>query len=277
MLMTVTTADEAVRVSACLCEEARWEEAGALLQRLLRDRADDQERAWLNIALARVYNDEDWALGLRHVEQKHTVLDQAEKTASGQLEAYVHFERGMALHLEFIMAEGDPDRELCCFTKAADLHLRNGDRENAALATAFIGIFHHVVRLDRGIAEPILRQAYEMATEAGSTARAEAARHLGQIRQEQGDPAGALPMLEESLRHRAEGGHSRHLASALHALGFACLEAGDLDRAHDYLQRARENAKRYHNRFFLAMVARTEADLAFTRYLGRAVRGRSHP
>lgn len=276
MFMTNITTDAAIQMSASLCEEARWEEAGALLQRLLRE-AGANEKTRLNVALVHVYNDQDWALGLRNAERKHAILNEAEKTASGTSAADLLLERGMALHLEFIMAEGDPDLELDCLTKAADQYLSNGDQEKAAFATACIGIFHHVVRLDRDTAEPILRRAYQMASPAGSAARAEAARHLGQIRQELGDPAGALPLLEEALRQRAEAGHARHLAPALHALGFACLEARDLDSAHGYLQRARENAERYNNRFFLAMLARTEAELAFTRYLGPAVSGRSHP
>jgi tetratricopeptide (TPR) repeat protein len=274
--MTETTSEAAVETSASLCEEARWEEASALLKRLLREAGED-EKTRLNIALAHVYNDQDWALGLRFSASKHAVLDQAETTASGSLAADLLFERGMALHLEFIMSEGDPDRELDCFSRAADLYQSNGEQEKAALATAFIGIFHHVVHLDRDTAEPILRLAYQMAPATGSAARAEAARHLGQIQQERGDPAGALPLLEEAFRQRAEAGHSRHLASALHALGFAAMEAGELVLAHEYLQRARENAERYNNRFFLAMLTRTEAELAFTRYLGPAVRGRTHP
>jgi tetratricopeptide (TPR) repeat protein len=272
-----TTVAKAVRDSIDLCEQARWEEASALLQRRLREESEENAKAALNIALARVYNDMDWALGLGHVKEKHAALDRAENAAAGTAAAHLLLQRGIALHLEFIMAEGDPERELDCFRRAADLYQCNGEQEDAALATAYIGIFYHVVRLDRDAAEPILHQAYEMAPPVGSTARAEAARHLGQIRQERGDPVGALPLLEESLRQRAEAGHSRHLASALHALGFACLEAGDLKGAEDYLRRARENGERYSNRFFLAMVARTEADLTFTRYLGHATRGRSHP
>lgn len=277
MTSTLASADEAIAASADLCAQARWLEASALLQRLLADEADGYQRARLSVALTHVYNEEDWALGLRHGARKHALLDEAEDAASGPLEADLLFQRGMALHLESIMAEGDPDRELECFTRSASIYQSSGDQENAALATAFIGIFHHVIRLDRDTAEPILRQAYQMAPPAGSAARAEAARHLGQIRQERGDPPGALALLEEALQQRAEAGQSSHLAAALHALGFACLEAGDLDQAEDYLQRARENADRYGSRFFGAMLARTEAELAFSRYLGPATRGRSHP
>jgi tetratricopeptide (TPR) repeat protein len=277
-MSTALTAIDEVTAAACgLCEDGRWEEAVALLERQLRRWCDKDDKARLNVALVRVYNDNDWALGLHHAPRKHALLDEAEGSASGPLQADVLFERGIALHLEFIMAEGDPERELECFTRAADLYLQCGDQEKAALATAYMGIFHHVVRLDRAAAKPVLWRAYEMSAAEGSTARSEAARHLGQIQQELGDPAGSLPLLEESLRNRAEAGQSRHLASALHALGFACMEAGYLDRAQDYLQRARENAERYHNRFFLAMLARTEADLTFNRYLGPATRGRTHP
>ncbi|MGH3381309.1 MAG: tetratricopeptide repeat protein [Actinoallomurus sp.] len=272
-----STTDDAIKTSASLCDEARWDEAGALLKWLLRSETDKVRCARLKIALTRVYDGEDWSRGLRDRVRKHALLDEVDQVAGNEpcvLLADALFQRGTALHLEFIMAEGDPDRELECLSRAAELYEAHGDRENAALATAFVGIFHHVDRLDRDTAEPLLRRAYDMSLPEASHARSEAARHLGQIVQERGDAVGAIPLLEESLRQRAEAGQSRYLAAALHALGFAWLEAGDFAKAQDYLQRARENGERYGNRFFLTMIARTETELAFTRYLGPSSRGR---
>jgi tetratricopeptide (TPR) repeat protein len=236
----------------------------------------------LQLALVRVYNEEDWTRGLRNHAAKHAILDELDRNTglSDAFAAEALFLRGAVLHVDFIMDQGggDPERELACFTRAAELFGRLGDQENAALATAFIGIFHHVDRLDRETAEPILRRAYEMAPDTGgSYARSEAARHLGQIQQERGDPRGALELLDESLQLRAEARQTRHLAAALHAIGFARLEAGDLAGADDYLGRARQMAERHGARFFLGLIARTEADLALVRMTGPAVHRRTHP
>ena len=272
--------DPALREAATLAEQARWEEAIALLKRLLRAAADSVARTRLQLALVRVFNEEDWTRGLRNRSAKHAILDEIDRNTalSTDLLAEALFLRGAVLHVDFIMAQGDPERELGCFTRAAELFEQLGDRENAALATAFIGIFHHVDRLDRQTAEPILRRAFEMAPDTGgSYARAEAARHLGQIQQERGDPKGALEMLDEALQQVAEAGLSRHLASALHAIGYARLEAGDLAGADDYLRRAREMGERHGSRFFLSIIARTEGDLALRQLTGPTVHGRTHP
>jgi tetratricopeptide (TPR) repeat protein len=272
--------DTAVREAAELAEQARWEEAIALLKRLLRNANDSEVRSRLQLALVRVYNEEDWTRGLRNHDVKHALLDDVDRQSNlpKSMVAEASYLRGAVLHVDFIMGEGDPERELACLTRAAELFSQLGDRENAALATSFIGIFHHVDRLDREAAEPILRRAYEMApSTGGSYAKAEAARHLGQIQQERGDSRGALGLLEEALELVAEARLTRHLSSALHAVGFAHLEAGDLDVAEDYLQRAREMGERLGGRFFLGLIARTEADLAFMRQTSSSVHRRTHP
>ncbi len=273
----VTTAEAAISTAAALCDQARWEEAHAVLEGVRQDEQDEWKSAELKIALAKVLSGEDWTRGLRNSARRHALLDEVEEVAgatSSPLLAAAMFQRGLALHLDFIMAEGDPDRELECFSRSAQMYDELGDQENAALATSFVGIFYHVDLLDRDTAEPILRKALEMSAPRGSYARSEATRHLGQILQERGDPMAAVPLFEESLRQRAEARQTRYLAAALHALGFAWLEIGDLAKAEDYLRRARENGERHGNRFFLSMIARTEAELAFTRYLGPATRGR---
>jgi tetratricopeptide (TPR) repeat protein len=273
--------ETALSEAADLSEKARWEESIAILKRLIRNVAHSESKTRLLLALVRVYNEEDWTRGLRNHAAKHAILDEIEKTNAlkDPFAAEALLLRGAVLHVDFIMDKGgDPERERDCFTRAADLFGRLGDRENAALATAYLGIYYHVDRLDRDAAEPILRRAYDMAPDiGGSYARSEAARHLGQIQQERGDPNGALELLEESLQLRAEARQTRHLAAALHAIGFARLEAGDLSGADDYLRRAREMAERHGSRFFLGLIARTEADLGFNRLTGPAVRRRSHP
>jgi len=141
---------------------------------------------------------------------------------------------------------------------AANLFEELGDREKSALQ--------------------ILRRAYDVVPDVGgSYARSEAARHLGQIQQERGDPKGALKFLEESLQLLAEARLTRHLAFGLHAIGFARLEAGDLGGAEDYLRRAREMAERYGSRFILGLIGRTEADLTFRHLTSYKVHGRTHP
>jgi tetratricopeptide (TPR) repeat protein len=140
-----------------------------------------------------------------------------------------------------------------------------------------LGISHHVTLLDRDAAEPILRRGYDMALPEASEARDEASRHLGQILQERGNPSAALPLLEESVRLRAEAQQPRRLPPALHALAFAQLEAGDLESADANLRRARQLGERYGNAFFLLMSARTEAEVAWQRNIRPALRTRTHP
>jgi tetratricopeptide (TPR) repeat protein len=272
--------DKTIGEAAELAEQARWEEAIAALRRLLRNATEPELKSRLQLALVRIYNEEDWTRGLRNHNVKHALLDEVDRQSNlpKAIVAEASYLRGAVLHVDFIMGEGDPERELACLTRAADLFGQLGDRENATLATSFIGIFHHVDRLDRDAAEPILRRAYEMAPSAGgSYAKAEAARHLGQIRQERGDPKGGLALLEEALELVAEARLTRHLSSALHAVGFAHMEAGDLDVAEDYLRRAREMGERHGGRFFLGLIARTEADLAFMRQTSPTVHRRTHP
>lgn len=281
MLLEIDDVDTAINTAAALCERARWEESLALLERLLRREEDPLVRCRLKLAKAKALNDLDWARGLRNPAAKHEILDDVETVAKDRFQwayAMALFQRGMALHLEFIMSTGDTEYELDCFTRAAELFAAEGDIENAALATAFVGIFYHVDMLDRDRAVPYLQQAYDMApVGVGSEARSEASRHLGQILQELGDIAAAIPLLEESLAARAEAGATRHLASALHALGFATLELGDFDRARDYLTRARHLAEQHGSALFLPMIIKAEAELELRAVTGPNVWGRTHP
>ena len=281
MVLAIVDIETGDPIVAELCEQSRWEEAFALLDRLEPLTTRPLDVARLKLARVRSLSDLDWARGLRNPAEKHALLDEVQAIVRGEsteLEAMAEFQRGMALHLEFIMAVGDADRELECFTRAAALFESIGDLENAALSIAFIGIFHHVDRLDRDAAIPFLQKAYEL-TEAGrgSEARSEATRHLGQIHQERGEFAAAIPLLEESLAARAEAGSSRHLASALHALGYAHLEAGNLDTAEDYLDRGRHLGELHGSRLFLPMIAKARAELALRRIVGPNTAGRTHP
>jgi tetratricopeptide (TPR) repeat protein len=280
--MSSTESQNITGRAAELYDDGRWRDACVLLEQAIERERDAAAVAELQLALVRAYSLENWAGSAGHSEAKHALIDALEQTATAygddHLLAAVLLERGTALHLDFILsAAGDPARELESFTRAAELYQSQGDVEGAALSTAFLGIFHHVVRLDRATAEPILRRAYDMSSAAhGSEAHAEAARHLGQIRQELGEPEASLELLEESLQSWQDAGGGRHLAPALHALGHARLEAGDLDGAARDLAQARELAERYSQRLWLAFIARTEADLEFAR-LCPGVAGRTHP
>jgi tetratricopeptide (TPR) repeat protein len=272
--------DDPICIAEQLTDEARFEEAQGLLQMELARTEDLHARCTLRLALVSSYNEEDWTRGLRNHAIKHGLLDEAESEIgeSQALRAKARFERGMALHIDAVMGVGQPDRELASFTEASEIYAGLGDQEGEALAIAFIGIFHHVDRLDRDTAEPILRRAYDLSADhEGSDARAEAARHLGQILQERGDVEGALPLLQEALVARAEGLKSKNLSSALHALGYAQLEAGDLDAAQESLRRARYYAERYGSRIILTMIAKAEAQLEFALFSSTIMRDRTHP
>lgn len=281
MSVLAVEASEAIDRAEHMCDEARWEECYALLEGAIRHETDPTALIRLKLELVHAYNEEDWTRGMFDTKRKFVILDEIEplaKELSEVLYARALYERGEALHIDFIMGDGgDPDRELACRIEAAEIFERNGEIEQAALATVMLGISHHVVLLDREAAEPILQRGYDMALPEASEARDEASRHLGQILQERGDPGAALTLLEESVRLRAEAGQPRRLPPALHALAFAQLEAGDLDSADANLRRARELGERYGNSFFLAMSARTEAELAWHRVIRPALRTRTHP
>lgn len=258
-----------------------WREAEAALAELARGADRDEVRARAQLALVDGWNLEDWKRGLRGRRDKHALLDEVEAVAERRdedaLRAEATYQRGMALHQEFIMSSGDPDRELASFEHAAALYAALGDREGEAMATAMWGIFHHVDRLDRETALPILRRAYELAPDDGrSYARSEAARHLGQIRQERGEPAAALPMLEESLALRERSGYEIFVSTGVHAVASAKLDSGDLEGAAADLARARSEAERYDGALTLALIATTEAALQMRR-LAPGVWERPHP
>jgi tetratricopeptide (TPR) repeat protein len=259
----------------------RWSEGHAVLAARLADEQDEIDAARLRLAYVAGCCEEDWCRGLRDPVRKHAVLDAVEPVFDDlpvQLRADATYLRGMTLHIDFVMARGDLPREERCFTDAIGLYEEAGDPEGAAQATAMLGIFHHVDRLDRPTAQPILERAYAMApSDRPSYARAEATRHLGQIRQELGDPRGALPLLEESLRERERLGREPALPAALHALAFAKLEADDPEGAERDLARAREVAERYDARLPLALIGKTEADLEMSRVTGPGLWRRTHP
>jgi tetratricopeptide (TPR) repeat protein len=275
----MTKEHEAIARARELYRQARFEEGHASLRDAIAAELDARIAAWMRVELARGLSDEDWKRGLRNATEKHELLAAVDAVADVDellLAAALH-ERGMALHQEFIMSEGDLERELACFSRAAQIREAAGDLHGASMSLAMVGIYYHVDLLDREAAVPILRRAYALSRESGNDwAGSEATRHLGQIQQEQGDPAGALPLLEESLSLRERAGMEAFSASALHALGYARLEAGDMEGAARELSRARSVAERIGAPFTLAMIARTEADLEFAR-LAPGVWRRSHP
>jgi tetratricopeptide (TPR) repeat protein len=280
MSTTHADVDDAISTATEHYRDARWQDAYDVLERAIAQAPDEHGAARCRTALVDGYNHEDFKRGLQPGRDKHAVIDAIEEAASrmhdDHLLAGALFHRGMALHIEFIMAVGDPDREAECFARAAELYEATGDREGAAMATAMLGIFHHVDRLDREAAEPILRRAYDSAPPGPSLARSEAARHLGQIRQELGDPESGLALLEESLELRRAAGWEVLLPSAMHAIGYARLEAGDLDGAEAILADAREVAERFDARLPLAFITRTQGDVAMARIVPNVWR-RTHP
>jgi tetratricopeptide (TPR) repeat protein len=260
-------------------KRAEWTAAYELLEAALAETTDELEAGTLTVALVEGTNHESFKRGLHRERDAHALLDQAEAAAEGRsdwLLGHVHLERGMRLHLENAMAVGDNDRELASFELADKMLAETGDVEGSALAKSMTGIFHHVNLLDRETAVPILRAAYDASPSGPSAARAEATRHLGQIQQELGDPAGALPTLEESLRCREESGWELLIASSLHTLGYARLESGDLEGAERDLAKAEEIAVRLDAPALLPFIRRAQADLGMARYVPNLWR-RSHP
>lgn len=262
-------------------QQGRWEEVIDRMRSRREAIANPLDRARTGIALVEGLNQKDFKLGLQHREEKHHLIDEAVQTAlelgDDLLLASALHNRGMALHIDFIMATGDEDAELDSFTRAVDLRLALGNQAAASFSMAMLGIFHHVDRLDRGTAVPILERAFELAGDSGAPlGRSEATRHLGQIKQELGDPLGALPFLRESLRVREESGWATLVPSALHAVASALLDAGDIDGARSVLADARARAESFGSSFTLAFIGLTEAHAEFAE-LAPGVWKRRHP
>lgn len=261
---------------------ARWDQAYALLEPALAAAGDPLEAACLKVGLVEVWNWEDLKRGLQSGRDKLALLDEAQadldEADDRALLARAAFERGMALHAAYLLADAPTDGELACFVSAAELHEAEGDLESAAMALALAGVYHHVVELDRATAQPLLVRAHGLPPQDGapSLARAEAARHLGQILQELGDHDGSIRFLTESVEIRERAGYPINLPSAYHALAYALLEAGDLAGAAARIAQAREWGERTGSRFPLAMIKRTEADLELAE-LAPALWRRSHP
>lgn len=281
MSVLAIDAPEAIEKAERLCDVGRWDEAYALLEGAIRHEKDPLQMVRLKLELVHAYNEEHLTRGMRDPKRTFVLLDEIEPLArelSEVLYARVLYERGESLHIDFYMGDGgDPDREIECRVEAAEIFEKNGETELAALATVMLGITYHVILLDRDTAEPIIRRGYNMAAPEVSEARDQSSRHLGQILQERGDPTAALPLLEESLRVRAEANRPRRLPVALHALAFAQLEAGDLESADANLRRAREIGEQFGNTLVLALIARTDAEIAWQRLIRPALRSRTHP
>ncbi|WP_157574892.1 hypothetical protein [Jiangella muralis] len=265
-----------------LADSAQWERAFAQLN-LARAAADDTlGGVAVDLARAQVMNEQDWTMCLHDPGRKHDLLEAVDRALTTEpddrLRAHYLYERGMALHIDFCMGTPDQSAELAAFEESAERYHVLGDQEGEASALAFIGIFHHVDRLDPDTAWPILMHAYEISPQGvGSVGRYEAARHLGQILHEAGKAEEGLTWLLDALEVRAQSGCARGLAPALHAVGAARMGMGDLEGAGRDLERARAIAVRYGSRYFLAFIERTQADLRFRQVLGPHRRGTYKP
>lgn len=283
-MITLASTNTVDRITSALelADSAQWERAFAQLN-LARAAADETlSSVAVDLTRVQVMNEQDWTMGLRDPSRKHDLLDSVDRALTAEpddrLRARYLYERGMALHIDYCMGTPDQSAELAAFEGAAEMFQALGDQEGEASARAFVGIFHHVDRLDPDTAWPILMHAYQMSPQGvGSVGRYEAARHLGQILHEAGKANEGLTWLLDALEVRAQSGCARGLAPALHAVGAARMDTGDLDAAGSDLERARDIAVRYGSRYFLAFIERTQAELRFRQVLGPHRRGTYKP
>src|SRR5262245_56575411 len=135
-----TSVDDAVAAARDHYKVARWQDGYRTLEDFLEHEPDERDAARAKLAIVEGRNYEDFKRGMQGGPDKHALLDDVEAAADANDDAWLlgHalFERGMALHIEFVMAEPDSERELDCFTRAAELCERAGDLEAAAMATA---------------------------------------------------------------------------------------------------------------------------------------------
>lgn len=147
------------------------------------------------------------------------------------------------IHLRYFYDGGDPEAERGLFDRAIEPRREIGDAWGTAMSVFYRGCVDHVVYADAAKSRPFFEEAYRIADEADApVVKSYAARHLGQIEQEEGRLDEALRYLEESLELRAWAGWRVGTIPAAIALAEIHRVRGDREPAIELLRYARDVA-----------------------------------
>lgn len=206
--------DTAVKVADGWRLRGRWADGVALLhgvQPAARE-LGATAGARVLVALARMLNDQSMFAGVRQVQERAAVLDEALALAQQADDPALLGEawavRGMALHTDFLAERGtEPAGELDCFQRGLQLRRKAGDERGVAESLFQVGLVHQVIRDDSAAALPWFEEACARARKAvDPVLMSYAIRHIAFCRLHAGDRAGARDGLEESLRLREQAG-----------------------------------------------------------------------
>ncbi len=158
--------DTAVKVADGWRLRGRWADGVALLhgvQPAARE-LGATAGARVLVALARMLNDQSMFAGVRQVQERAAVLDEALALAQQADDPALLGEawavRGMALHTDFLAERGtEPAGELDCFQRGLQLRRKAGDERGVAESLFQVGLVHQVIRDDSAAALPWFEEA----------------------------------------------------------------------------------------------------------------------
>jgi tetratricopeptide (TPR) repeat protein len=179
------------------------------------------------------------------------------------VEADLALARGRIVHARFIADRQEDPGELALFERAARLYRQLGDVRGEAEALFWVGTFHQVLRDDHETALPVLERSYELAEQAGDRLTLSyAARHLGFVAAERGDPDTARERLTESVRLRRELGFQPGVAAGLLALADLASRTGDEQGAWQLIEEATAVAEASGAHGILTWIEQARTELA---------------
>ncbi|WP_163513013.1 tetratricopeptide repeat protein [Fodinicola acaciae] len=160
-----------------------------------------------------------------------------------QVEADLAMARGRLMHARFFQDRKENPRELELFERAARLYRQLGDPAREADAVFWAGTVHQVIRKDTAASLPFFEKSRELAVKAGEDlVLSFAVRHLGFAALEAGELDEAESLLRQSLELRRKVGFERGIAPALLALAEHARHANRDEEAEKLFDEATESA-----------------------------------
>jgi tetratricopeptide (TPR) repeat protein len=171
-------------------------------------------------------------------------IDELAGAAGGdpRVDSFVRTERGLKLHAEFLQdrSKGEPPDELRLFEEALELRRGYGDERKIAESLFHVGLVHQVIRGDTPTSEPFFRESYDRAKAAGDEmVMSYAVRHLGFAFLEAGDLDGAEEAMRESLELRKRTGWVAGIAAAESGVAAVSAARGRTTDAIELVESAR--------------------------------------
>lgn len=146
------------------------------------------------------------------------------------VEADLALSRGRLEHMRFLAGLCEQPNQLPWLERAAALYENLGDIRAQAESLFWIGMYHQVVQHDDAMAAPVLRHAYDLATDANDDLTASyVLRNLGLANLRQGSLQVAREQLEEAVRLARGAGFLPGLAANLIGLAYVAAAQGSGD------------------------------------------------